>query len=202
MFQKLDLPESWNIHHVTWPPLAPQENLTTYVLKISSLIDVTQNFALVGLSFGGIIATELTKILNPKKTIIISSISTRQELPFNYRLLGASSAIHLMPTATMNKVYPFTYWFFGVTTSDDKAMLKQIILDTSPAFLKWALNEILIWKNEVRPKNLIHIHGTSDRLFPYRLVKADYTVAGGGHWMVYNQAKHISKILVEELNKP
>jgi hypothetical protein len=48
--------------------------------------------------------------------------------------------------------------------------------DTDTQFIKWAVYSILHWENSIVPENHVHIHGTSDRLLPYRLVKADYPV--------------------------
>lgn len=195
VFQKLTLPDQYKINHIKWPELSENETLHSYCHKISELIDKSQEFSLIGLSFGGIVATELTKFLKPKLLIIISSVSTRNELPFYYKICGSLGLNKLAPAFIMNKVYPFTYWFFGVTEPEDKKLLKQVIKDTSPKFLKWAINEILNWKNKIRPNNLYHIHGTSDRLFPYKQTKADKAVENGGHLMVYTNADTVSNLI-------
>ena len=101
----------------------------------------------------------------------------------------------LVPAFTMNKVYPFTYWYFGVTEPADKKLLKEVIHDTPTKFLKWAINEILNWQNEVRPDNLYHIHGTNDKLFPFSLTKADKAVENGGHLMVYTTSDLVSDLI-------
>lgn len=199
VFQKLTVPEQFNINHIKWPELSANETLQSYCYKISKLIDTSQEFSVIGLSFGGIVATEITKILKPKVTIIISSISTRNELPFYYKICGLLGLNKLVPAFTMNKVYPFTYWYFGVTEPADKKLLKEVIKDTSPIFLKWAINEILNWKNEMRPDNLYHIHGTNDKLFPFTLTKADEDVENGGHLMVYCNANKVSDLIRERL---
>lgn len=201
VFQKLTLPERYHINHIKWPELSKNETLHTYCHKISKLIDTSREFGLIGLSFGGIVATELMKIVTPKVAIILSSISTRQEMPIVYRLLGTLRLNKLVPAFTLNKIYPFTYWFFGVTKPEDKRLLKLVIKDTSSEFLKWAIHEIINWKNETRPDNLYHIHGTSDRLFPYKLTYANKAVENGGHLMVYVNANTISNLIRSHLSK-
>ncbi len=198
-FQKLSLPTNWTIKNIQWLNLSKEETLSTYCNKISKLIDTTQEFAIVGLSFGGLIATELAKTLNPQKIIIISSISTRQELPMIYKVIGLLKLHKVVPDFLLNRVYPFTYWFFGTQTHDEKALPKRIISDTPTTFLKWAINEILIWKNNQRPENICHIHGTNDRIFLCNKTLADVKINGGGHFMVYNKANIISKVLTENL---
>ena len=199
MFQKLTLPEEFKINHVKWPELSDDETLQTYCIKISKTIDTSQEFIFIGLSFGGIIATEISKFLQPKLTIIISSIATRNELPFYYKIFGVLRLNKLVPVYLFNKVYPFTYWYFGVTQQKDKLLLKEIIHDTSPKFLNWAINEILNWQNNVRPDNLYHLHGTNDRLFPFKFTKADIGLKNCGHLMVHINANSISDLIKTRL---
>ncbi|MFM9839801.1 MAG: alpha/beta hydrolase [Cyclobacteriaceae bacterium] len=198
-FQKLSLPTNWTIKHLKWIDVAPNETLKSYVLKFSKLIDASEEFSLVGLSFGGIMATELNKILQPKTTILISSISTKYELPVLYRLVSFLRLNKLVPTVLLNKAFPFTHWYFGTKTKEEKILLEKIIHDTPPLFLKWAINEILHWKNTERPTNVFHIHGTKDRIFPISNLKIDFKFKEGGHFMVYSKADEISKILIERL---
>lgn len=195
VFKKLTLPEQYKINHIKWPELSQNETLHSYCVKISALIDRSQPFSLIGLSFGGIVATEISKFLQPQATIIISSISTRIGLPIHYKICGWLRLNKLVPAFAMNKVYPFTYWYFGVTEPADKKLLKEVIHDTPTQFLKWAITEILHWKNESRPNNLYHIHGTNDKLFPFSITKADKAVENGGHLMVYTNADLVSDLI-------
>jgi hypothetical protein len=66
--------------------------------------------------------------------------------------------------------------------------------------MKWAVNQILNWKNEARPVNLFHIHGTEDRIFPHRRTNADVKIKNGTHLMIHNRSEEISKILCERIN--
>jgi hypothetical protein len=131
----------------------------------------------------------------PKTTILISSISTKYELPVLYKMVSVLRLNKLMPSSLLNKVFPFTHWYFGTKTKEEKILLKQIIHDTSPLFLKWAINEILHWKNVERPDNVLLIHGTRDRIFPIDKLNVDFKIENGGHFMVYSEAKEISNIL-------
>ncbi len=198
-FQKLSLPTTWKIIHLKWIEIDPKETLESYVLKFSKLIDVTKDFHLVGLSFGGIMAVELSKIIKPKSIIVLSSITTKHELPKIYRLIAGLRINNFVPSYFLNKVYPFTYWYFGMKSKEENQLLKQIIHDTPPTFLKWAINEIVHWKNEIRPINIIHIHGNKDRIFPINTIQADIVVKQGGHFMVYKEADELSALLIFNL---
>jgi len=198
-FDKLSLPDNWKVIHIPWPAINDTETLVSYAQKIASYINTAEKFVLVGLSFGGIMAVELNKIIKPILIVIISSISTAYEMPFSFKIVAATKLNKLVPSVLLNKVYPFTYWYFTVKTKEEKLLLKQIVHDTATSFLRWAINEIIHWENTRRPENLFHIQGNMDRIFPYTKTKADILIKDGGHFMVYSHAKEISNLLVEKL---
>ncbi len=200
VFQNLVFPDQWKIVHIPWPELSPQETLQSYAIKISAVINANEDFVIAGLSFGGLLTIELTRILSPRLAIIISSIATRKELPFVYRIASSLHLNKLVPGTMINKIYPFTNWLFGVRTRNEKSLLKQIIHDTSPVFVSWAINEFIHWQNQERPSQLFHIHGTCDQLLPAKLTRADLLVAGAGHLMVYSQAGLVSGIIIDKIN--
>jgi hypothetical protein len=87
------------------------------------------------------------------------------------------------------------YRLFGLKTHAEKAFFDQIIADTDPVFLKWALGSILGWRNTVRPSGLTHIHGTADKILPIKYTQPDVVVKGGGHLMVYAQAGEVGDVI-------
>ena len=78
-------------------------------------------------------------------------------------------------------------------------LLKQILKETDKQFLKWAVRQILKWPNTIPNKNIVHIHGTNDKLIPIKYVKPDHVVKDGGHLMVYTSAVEVSRILTAQL---
>ena len=201
VFQKLKLPVEWKIQHLAWLKPLHREPLKSYTKRMYNLIDTREAFAVVGLSFGGMVATELANLFHPGQTIILSSISTLRELPASFRFIGKLGINKVVPSFLLNRIYPYTYWYFGIKTKEEKQLLRQVVKDTSPQFLKWAIEEILHWKNEQRPPGLIHIHGTKDHIFPIGKTNADIKVTGGGHLMVYSKAEEISSILKNAIEK-
>jgi hypothetical protein len=95
----------------------------------------------------------------------------------------------------MKKSAYFLKWVLGKNGKEQKKVLLKIIRDTDARFVKWSITAILNWQNKEIPKNLIHIHGTADKLLPYRLVKADHTIKGGNHVMPMDSHEEISVLL-------
>jgi hypothetical protein len=88
----------------------------------------------------------------------------------------------------------------GIKTPEEFEMVKQIARESSPSFLVWAVGRIANWDNKARPGNLVHIHGTADRIFPKHYNHADILVPGGGHLMAFSQADIISNLLIENIS--
>ncbi len=168
VFQKLYF-SKYQVTFVKWVEPIKNEPIEAYAKRISFQIK-HPNPILIGLSFGGMIAVEVAKVISTEKVILIASAKNRKEIPFYFRLLGRMRIDSLIPASILKKSNFLSNWFFGIESNTDKLLLKQILLDTNPIFLKWAIAKIIRWKNEVAIKNIIHVHGTADRLLPIYFV--------------------------------
>ncbi|WP_162052067.1 alpha/beta hydrolase [Pontibacter pamirensis] len=195
MLQFLKLPDHLEKHYVDW--IAPEhvdEALPDYVRRLKQEI-TDPDPILIGLSYGGVIAIELAKVLQPRKTIIISSLDTRHGLPWYYRALGKMKLHHWVPLKVLQSALPFAPWFFGAHSRYNKKLLKEVILDIDELFLRWSLGQLLDWQQEEVLPGLVHIHGTADRVLPLYDRPGLIKVPGGEHLMVLQQPGEISAIL-------
>ncbi|MBL3657687.1 hypothetical protein [Fulvivirga sediminis] len=96
-FYKLQL--QYPIVHLPWKTPLLGDSLRTYAQRFVNDIDDSKPFALLGLSFGGMVVVEIGKILKPEKTIIISSAPTKNELPNSLRIIGRLGLTKLMQLA-------------------------------------------------------------------------------------------------------
>jgi pimeloyl-ACP methyl ester carboxylesterase len=195
MFQFLKLPEYVPYEHVEWiAPLHQDEPLHEYAQRLQEHITAPDPI-LVGLSFGGLVAIELAKLLQPHKTVIISSLANRHALPGYYQALGKTNLHHWMPFRLMQSVYPVAPFFFGAHTKAERNVLKLAIFDINEQFLRWALGQMLQWPQEEILSGLVQIHGTRDLILPLHDRPDIIRVQGGEHLMVMHQADEISAIL-------
>jgi pimeloyl-ACP methyl ester carboxylesterase len=200
VFKFLDWGKDNQPIYIKWIEPLRNESLKDYVFRLSSQIN-SPNPILVGMSFGGILAIELSKQIDTNKVILISSIKTKTELPFYYRILGFLNVPKWFPLSFLLSGNKIIYNFFGIKNRTEKMLLKNILRDTPLSFLKWALQKTANWKNTTIPPNLIHIHGGADHILPYRFVKADITIEKGGHFLIVNKAKELSRILKDILHE-
>jgi pimeloyl-ACP methyl ester carboxylesterase len=197
VFQQLDF-SGFLTTFVKW--LVPHET-DTIELNATRLLDQIKTTipTLVGLSFGGLMAVEVAKQVDTEKVILIASAKTKNKIPYYYRFAGHLGVHKLLPTGLLKSSNFVTNWFFGTSTTFDKQLLKQILIDTDPIFLKWTIDKVVRWTNQTQTKNLFHIHGTSDRILPLRFVNSDYIIKNGGHFMTLNKSEELNTILKQKI---
>ena len=86
-------------------------------------------------------------ITETEKIILISSAKTKKEIPSYFRAIGFFQIQKVIPAALLKKSNFITNWFFGVGSKEDQKLLRNILADTDPIFLKWAIDKIVNWKN-------------------------------------------------------
>jgi pimeloyl-ACP methyl ester carboxylesterase len=200
IFKNLNL-QDFQFKYLEWTPIIENESLESYALKLSKQI-LDENPILLGVSFGGLMAIEISKIINTDKIIIVSSIKSSEDFPFIFKILDKLKLHKYIPNNLINNSNYFTYWFFGLKKKEDKLMLKNILKDTDPLFFKWAIDKLLSWNNTYVPFNLIHIHGDNDRLIPKPSKSTCISIKSGGHLMIFTHAKEILKKINQQLESP
>jgi esterase/lipase len=193
VFQKLDLSD-YNTTFIKWILPEQNESIEKYASRLLEQIK-SEKPILVGLSFGGIMATEIAKQIETEKIILISSAKSKHEIPFYYHLIGSIKLHKLIPTKFLKKSNWITNWIFGTKSDFEKKLLKQILIDTNESFLKWAIDKIIYWKSSTIHLNTFHIHGTSDKILPIAFVHYDHKIKQGGHFMVLNKYEELGSVL-------
>ncbi|MBK6497648.1 MAG: hypothetical protein IPG00_05570 [Saprospiraceae bacterium] len=129
-----------------------------------------------------------------KKLILISSVESSNQLPKHLITMGKTMVLEMLPNSLIKPPRFILGYLFG---SENRKLLHQIIKDTKPEFIRWALKTIVRWSNDSNITETIRIHGTKDRLIP--LKGNAIKVEDGGHFMIVDRAKEISKIINEQL---
>ena len=198
IFEYLEIPQdNFELHYLDWlVPLSQNESINDYAKRMCTLIK-HENPVLVGVSFGGIMVQEMSKIIPVKKIIIISSVKSKHELPRRLKLARVSKAYKVLPTKVIANIENYTKYAFGNTIKKRVQLYSKYLAMRDKDYLPWALHNVLNWQQENPPNNIVHIHGNKDRIFPIKHVKNCTVLEGGTHVMILNKAKHISQLLVE-----
>lgn len=197
-FSRLKVP---GYHLICLPWLTPlaKESITEYATRMSNSITV-ENPILMGLSFGGMMSIEISKLRSVEKVILISSIKSDKELPRWMKLAGSLKLNRILPMRSSRITEPIQNRFIGITLPDEIEMVRSYRRNAPQVYMDWAINEVLNWRSDLQPVPIYHVHGDADRIFPLNNVSPNYVIKNGGHFMIMNKAEEVNAALQKILS--
>jgi pimeloyl-ACP methyl ester carboxylesterase len=175
---------------VPWIRPLRNETLNGYAARLASRLDAARPLVVCGISFGGIVARELAWRLNAEWCVLISSVRSPGEFPPGLRLLRPVAG--RQSDAALRLFGRFAQRIPKPVRSDATVRLSRLS-GHSGAWNRWAARAVLRWKpsEQVEQVPVLQIHGSRDRTFPIKYVKAD-VVIDGGHMIAVTHADEIS----------
>lgn len=198
IFERLHMP-GYELVAVPWLVPLPQDTLATYAARMYASIP-DAGAVILGLSFGGMVATEIKKQFSPANVIIVSSAKTREEIGYNSRFFSWFANKPFLPDRIFITPYPFILYMLGASAAADSALLASMIEAGVPSLNRWMVNALLGWGCKDVPEGITHIHGTHDRVIRPRGVQPTHWIKGGSHFMIYNRAAEVSAIISQVLS--
>lgn len=192
-FSKLNI-KDFELKVIRWLMPLPGEALPDYATRMRQGIN-DDNPILMGLSFGGMLCTEIAKQIPVQKIIIVSSIKSSKELPFWMKAVAKLRLNKLMPMQSTKLTQPVQNKMLGVVSADEKKLVASLRKAADVKYTNWAVNQAINWKNDWQHPAIFHIHGDKDNMFPIKYIKADYTIKDGGHFMIMNKAAEVSNCI-------
>ncbi|MEN8139359.1 MAG: alpha/beta hydrolase [Bacteroidota bacterium] len=199
LFKNLKIDSNFEIKNIHYSTPEEDWNMNDFAKVLSEQIDTSRTFYLVGVSLGGMLATEMGDFLNPEKIILISSAKKSKELPPRYRF-QKSFPLYKMVSGNLSK--KGALFFQPIVEPDrnyDKDTFVSMLENKDPDFLKRTIAMIIEWDREKYRENTVHIHGDNDHTIPIRNVKYDYIIKDGSHMMVLTKGDELSKLINEIL---
>ena len=184
---------------IDWIEPLPKETIASYAQRLINeyQLNTESNIVIVGVSFGGMIASEMHPLLKPQKTIVISSATKTSELPRLFSLVKRLYLSRWIPNFLLKPNIHIAAFLFGTKR---KKLLKSIIKDTNIQFLRWGMYAITNWIKAKSASDIITVHGTKDKIIPKKGEKT-YTIKNGGHFMIVDLADEVSTVINEEILK-
>jgi pimeloyl-ACP methyl ester carboxylesterase len=198
VFKHLVLPDSCDAVYLEWLKPEAKESLEDYSKRMSAQIQANEPFYILGLSLGGMIAAEITRIYPNGRLIMISSVPHPGHLPSYFRWMQKAQLQKIVPVAAI-KVSVYLKHFFTNESSENKQIVCSMVRESDPVFIKWALNAVLEWKGSDFHQEKIHIHGTKDIVLPVRYTRPTHIIQKGSHLMIMENASEINDILCQVL---
>lgn len=77
----------------------------------------------------------------------------------------------------------------------------QMFREQDDKFMRWAILNAPKWRGKGDVSRIAHIHGTKDRMFPFRRIKNAIPVENGSHLMVYVNGPEVTELIKKELKR-
>jgi esterase/lipase len=165
-------------------PLNKEETLSQYAKRLAKNIDESKPFILVGISLGGILATEIAHIKQPFAIVFLSTIKSAQEKTGIFGLIKGLKIPYIFTFKRTQKYIRLAKKYFD--TEEQYLLFRDMLRDTSPLFGQWAMLQIIDWDGIQANVPFIHINGKRDELFPVEEGNGVYLIPKKRHDMTLN----------------
>ena len=192
--------EKYVIHFLKWTKPVLNESIENYSKRFLDFIK-HENPILIGVSFGGLIVQEISKLIDVEKVIIISSIKSNRELPLYMKSAKFLKLYNYFPLKLFDDVFNISKSLKINKIYKKLDLIDKYLSVRDENYLKWAIREILNWKQEKPLQEVIHIHGDRDLTFPISLIKDCIIVPGATHALILTKYRWLNKnltLLIEE----
>ncbi len=182
----------YECHFLAWKiPVSKVESIEAYAQRMCDEI-THKNPILIGVSFGGLIVQEMSKLIACDKMILISSVKSNLEFPKRLKFALLSKAYKLFPATFIENLDSYVDYFLGDYQQKKIEAYKKYMSVRNAVYLHWAIYTLLHWKQTNTLQNISHIHGTNDSVFPSKHISNFIAIEGGTHAMILTKGKRIS----------
>jgi len=201
-FENTLLPKGWSMHFIDWVEVeSEEETLESYIKRLSKQVK-HKNPVFAGLSFGGIMAMELTKIFNGSFAIMISSFRDKGDLALSMRTLLKLKAYKLIPNIEMNAIRKLVRKAYAASSAVSEEKLIEMMGEESPMFLRWACRQIDEYEYDLPNEVSLHpIIGTKDKLVDIWNHADVNEVKDGTHIAVFAQHFEVNQYIASILGE-
>ena len=196
IFEHLKLPDdTFELFYLEWFLPKDKESIEAYAFRMTQKIK-HENPVLIGVSFGGILVQEMAMHILTRKVIIISSVKSNLELPLRMKIAKSTKAYKIIPTHLVSNIEALAKYTFGENVVSRRLKLYEKYLQMrDKKYLDWAIENVILWRRTKPDKNVIHIHGDADAVFPIRHIKNSIVIKGATHILVLMKYKWLNENL-------
>lgn len=186
-------------------PEEKDESIESYAKRVSESINISEPFSLLGTSFGGILAIEISKYVTPQSIIFVSSVKSRSELNPLMRVKNSTFLLDYVPSKMVKKTIEAGYEIGSKIAPNlkeiDSAEINEMIHSIDGKLEKWIIKKINTWRGENTIENFLHLHGDKDNVFPIKNIENYELIKGGNHNMIIVKSEEVREKVFEFLIK-
>ena len=185
-----------------WIVPEKKEKLPDYAARLAKTIAPGRRpLILGGSSFGGMVAWEMARYLEPRAVVLIGSCRSPKSLHAVARSLRP--VVPFTPSRVFDLAKPISRLglrMFSPFTPRQIELCVAMFKEMDRGFMKWACRAILGWVPSDPPAvPVLQIHGERDRIMPARLVDSDEVIPGGGHLINLTHPRQVNDFMIRAL---
>lgn len=202
IFERIDLPnEEFKVIWLSWKIPNKDEPLSSYAERMVEEVVKNEPVVLIGVSFGGVLVQEMSKLVTIKRLIIISSVKTKYELPKRMKIARNTGVYKILPTSLLDYITHIEKLPVGNLVRKRLKLYQQYLSVNDKEYLDWAIEEMLCWEQEQPIKDIIHVHGDEDLVFPIKNIENCIVIPKGTHIMILNKYRWFNTHLPELISE-
>jgi len=194
IFEFLMFPDNFQVFRLSWITPYKEESIQNYAKRMCERIKHPKPI-LIGVSMGGILVQEMASFLDYDKLIIVSSVKSNKELPSHMKLAQITNVHRLLPTQWIKNIESLSIFVLGNSLKKRFELYERYLSERDPDYLSWAIDVIVNWKKAEAIKDVIHIHGKSDTVFPIKNIISPCIEIPGDHAIILTQHNWFNKNL-------
>jgi pimeloyl-ACP methyl ester carboxylesterase len=184
--------------------IAPEadETIAHYAERFAGRINPGVPCFIGGASFGGFVALEMVRHLNPRGCFLIGSARSPADFPPAFRTLRKISCVAgAVPFELANLLSKVALLSSGGLLNQHSADLLSQMAESDAAFLRWACRAVLEWAGPSPQPTcpIFQIHGEKDFVLPVSPVAPDVIVTGAGHALSMSHPQSVTDFLTEKM---
>lgn len=183
-----------------WLVPRDHESLSSYAARMAAVIRARvpagAEMVLGGVSFGGMLAAEMSAILRPRTLVLIGSALSPREIAPGMRV--AATLGRFVPHAMGERSKKLGRVFIrqlGPMGRKDREFLETMIDAVPFSFLRWAGGAIFGWRGASPACAMVRIHGDKDRIIPLPAAGVDVVLKNAGHVPSVSHADEVNGVL-------
>jgi pimeloyl-ACP methyl ester carboxylesterase len=197
LFKNLGPIEGYEI--IPLPYIHPQQSKTLgdYAALLADHYTFEEPYLLGGVSMGGMIAQELAQLTNPEGLVLISTATSRTEMPMLFEWARQMRLASLFNKPALEVIAKFADQFTS-KSPEGRQLFLEMLQDSDTDFMRFGAKSILEWEPPKNTLPTVRIHGTIDRVFPASKITDAAMIEGGNHFMIFEKGEEITAVLAAE----
>ena len=180
-----------------WIPPLREDTLPTYAVRLAETLPRQKLLILGGSSFGGMLACEMARLVQPKAVILIGSCRSIKSL--NRGVLFLRPMLRRIPCCGIRiskSLAPFAVQAFRKLKPEVRRLCATMFQEADSEFMRWAIGAILTWEpTPLTDIPVFHIHGKRDPMIRASMVASDVVVPDGGHLLNFSHPAQVNDFI-------